>query len=104
MIDDLRITLHSAYTLVRSVESNRSIAAITLDHLIQESIDSIKKGEKRDIIDAKGESVGNRISKIDALEQLEESLNKVVEAVEQAGDDEEKLSALGIYEVAQEES
>ena len=94
-MSDSRRILHSAYSFVRSVESNRSISSLTLDHLIQEHITSIKKGAVRSLLDAKGESMGNRASKFDQLDELERDVEKLATAVKAAGDDQAKLADLG---------
>lgn len=98
----LRKVLHSAYTFVRSVEVNRASSALTLDHLIQEQIDTYKQGSKRSILDAQGEVAANRISKIDALDTLQQELDQVVSAIKAAGSDAGRLRELGIYEVDQD--
>lgn len=98
---DLRSTLHSAYALVRSTEANKATAALTLDHIIQEQIDRLKRGSTRDILDPKGESLGKVASRWDQLDALEKSLDQVVKAMQDAGDDPEKLKALGIFEADQ---
>jgi len=97
-MSDLRKVLHSAYSFIRSVEVNKASASLTLDHMIQEQISTLKKGETRALLDAKGDSVGSRISYIDALESLEKELADVVKAVKDAGTDAAKLQALGISE------
>lgn len=100
----LRKVLHSAYTFVRSVEVNKASAALTLDHLIQEQIDSYKQSSQRAILDAKGEDIGKRSSKLDDLDTLQKEVESVVKAVKKAGTDAEKLRALGIFETGSKES
>lgn len=97
-MSDLRRVLHSAYSFIRSVEVNKASASLTLDHMIQEQIATLKKGETRALLDSKGESTGSRISYIDTLESLEKELADVVKAVKDAGTDSAKLQALGIFE------
>ncbi len=94
----LRKVLHSAYTFIRSVEVNKASAALTLDHLIQEQIEMYKQSSQRAILDAKGQSIGNRSSKLDDLDTLKQEVDSVVKSVKDAGSDEEKLRALGIFE------
>lgn len=96
MSDDVRRVLHSAYSFVRSVESNKAISALTLDHMIQAQINRLKKGTTTDILDAAGESLGDRPSRWDQLDALEQEVQSVVNAIEQAGSDPAKLSALGL--------
>lgn|SRR5687767_9429048 len=95
----LRKVLHSAYTFVRSVEVNKASAALTLDHLIKEQIDSIKQSSTRDILDSKGKDIGKRTSKLDDLDTLQQDVEAVVKAVKKAGKDASKLRELGIFEV-----
>ncbi len=99
----LRKVLHSAYTFIRSVEVNKASAALTLDHLIQEQIEMYKQSSQRAILDAKGQSVGNRSSKLDDLDTLKQEVDSVVKSVKDAGSDEEKLRALGIFETEDQE-
>ena len=95
---DLHRILHSAYTFVRSYETNQSIAGLTLDHLLREQIQSLKKGEKRVMSDAEGSGIDSRPSRWDQIDYIETMLNKVVETIEKAGDDRDRLLSLGIYE------
>lgn len=92
----LRRVLHSAYTFVRSVESNKAASALTLDHLIQEQIDSYKAGSTTAILDAQGNNIGNRTSKLDDLDTLQQEVDSVIQSIESAGTDPEKLTELGI--------
>jgi hypothetical protein len=96
MSQDTRRLLHSSFTFVRSVESNKAAAAITLDHMIGEQIAFLKGGEKREILDPKGESAGSRTSRFDELEELDTNLKKMVDSIKKAGSDEAKLAELGI--------
>jgi len=95
---DLRDVLHSAYTFIRSVESNKSAAALTLDHVIQEQITFLQKGATQPIVDSRGESQGTRTSRFDQLTELQNNLDAAVKAIQDAGDDAGKLAALGIFE------
>jgi hypothetical protein len=95
---NLRQIVHSAYTFIRSIEANKAASGITLDHLIFERIQSIKKDENRFILDSKGEAIGTRPSRLDQLDELEESLNSVISAVQNAGNDPAKLEDLGLEE------
>lgn len=94
--DSLRRILHSGFSFVRGVEANRSTAALTLDHLIDEQIRTISRGETREMLDGRGEKYGNRPSKIDALEALEKEIKEAAKAVRDAGNDQDKLEALGL--------
>lgn len=94
----VRTVLHSAYTFVRSVESNKASSALTLDHLIQEQIDAYQQNGQTAILDAAGNNVGNRLSKLDQLDTLKQQLDSVVQSISNAGKDPEKLNELGIFE------
>lgn len=98
----LRSVLHSAFSFVRSIESNQATSALTLDHLISQQIQSLKSGAVRPLLDGRGEVVGQRISRWDAIDKLEKDLLDAIEAVHSAGEDPELLALLGIYEVAQD--
>lgn len=98
MSQDIRIVLHSAYTFVRSIEENKSIAALTLDAMIQKQINALKQGTTTDIVDGQGNSVGARPSRYDQLDDLLNQVNAAVQAISQAGSDPSKLEALGIFE------
>lgn len=102
---NLRRTLHSAYSYIRSVESNRATAALTLDHLIQQQIDLIDASSERNIVikDSQGTTTMKKVSKLDSLEKLKSDLETVIQMVKDAGDDTEKLTQLGIYEVDRQE-
>lgn len=100
-MSDLQRVLQSAYSFVRGVEVNKATSSLTLDHMIQEQIKKLKKGESRVLLDAGGDSVGNRVSYLDTLDSLETELSNVVKAVRDAGSDPAKLQALGIFETDQ---
>lgn len=95
---DVRRALHSAYTFVRSVETNKAVASLTLDHMIQEQISRLKKGESREIVSASGEDLGSRTSRYDQLTELQDSVVKAVKSISDAEGDSKKLEDLGIYE------
>jgi len=96
MASSIQDLVHTAYSFVRGQEANRSIAALTLDHLIQQQIDGIKGGDTRALLGAAGDVVGMRPSKLSILDSIEKSIDQVVQAVESAGDDPSKLDALGL--------
>lgn len=102
---NLRNTLHSAFSFIRSVESNRATAALTLDHLIKQQIELIEGGSERNIVvqDSQGTTQMKKVSKLDRLESLKKDLETVVQQVKDAGDDVETLTRLGIYEVDRQE-
>lgn len=94
--------LHAAYSFVRSTELNKSISSITLDHLIQDHIEAIQGGESRGLLDATGKRTNLRPTKLDRLDRLEQDIDSVVKAVEEAGDDPQKLTALGLRVIPEE--
>jgi siroheme synthase len=94
--DNLRRILHSGLSFVRGVEVNRSTSALTLDHLIDEQIRTISRGETREMVDGRGSQYGKRPSKLDALDTLEKEIKEAAKAVRDAGEDEAKLAALGL--------
>jgi hypothetical protein len=62
-----REMLHSAYAAVRGSAMNTTVASITLDHLLQEQIDSIRGSKKR-------------VSKLGILDTIEKNIDGVVQA------------------------
>lgn len=99
MASSIEELVQSAYSFIRSQESNKSIAALTLDHLLQRHIDTIQGGSTRVLLDATGRVAGVRISRLDQLQAIEDGINQVVKALEQAGDDPAKLDALGMLPI-----
>ncbi len=96
MASAIEEVLHSAYSFIRGVEANKSVASLTLDHLIQQQIDAIKGGGSRVLLDAAGQRSMSRRSKLDLLNGIETDIDRIVKAVEDAGEDEEKLYQLGL--------
>src|SRR5258708_40005046 len=96
MAKDVRQILHSAYTYVRSTELNKASASITLDALIDARIKSLQSGEVRALVDPEGNTVGTRASRSDRLDELQKSLNQLIQSIQSAGNDEMKLSTLGL--------
>jgi len=94
--DGLRRSLAAGFSFIRGVEVNRSTAALTIDHLINEQIRSISHGATREMLDGKGAKYGGRVSKLDAIEVIEENIKAAAKAVRDAGDDVDKLAELGI--------
>jgi hypothetical protein len=88
--------LQAGYSFVRGVETNRAISALTLDHLIQQQIDAIQGGDSRTLLNASGNSIDVRMSKLSMLDAIEKGIDNVVQAVGDAGDDPTKLEALGL--------
>jgi hypothetical protein len=66
----LEAALHSAYSYVRGIESNKSVAAFTLDHLIQQHIDDIE-----------GSDSSTKPTRLQLLDELEKNLDDAVSAV-----------------------
>ncbi len=96
-MSDIRTILADGFTFVRSIESNRAIASLTFDHLIQGYIDSIKTGVTTTIIDGQGQGVGQKASRYDQLSTLLSTMQNAVQSIQQAGNDPAKLSALGLF-------
>jgi hypothetical protein len=101
MSQDIRTVLHSAFSFVRGTEVNKATAALTLDHLIQEQIKTLKRGETISVLDGQGSTIDHRPSRWDQLDALEHDLDQAVAAIQAAGDDQAKLAALGIFEADQ---
>ena len=95
-MSDLRTVLHSAYTFIRSVEVNKATAALTLDHMIQDQINRLQSQTNRAILGSKGENLGDRISYIDTLDALQKQMQDIVTAIQNAGNDPDKLTQLGL--------
>lgn len=98
MSQDIRTFLHSAFAYVRGTEVNKATAALTLDHLLQEQINALKKGEARSVLDGRGAVIGKRLSRWDQLDALEKNIEQATKAIEEAGNDSAKLEALGIVD------
>lgn len=98
---DLHRVLHSAYSFVRGMATNSSIASLTLDHLLEEHIRALKMGEKRVMSDAGGTGFDSRPSRWDQIDEVEQKFLEVIGAIEKAGNDPDKLRSLGIYEASQ---
>ena len=103
MSRDRRSVLHSAFSFVRSYEANRATANVTLDHVLAQQVKFLKKDEKRVIVDASGESVGDRVSRYDSLQALKEDLEKVLKEMRNAKTEEE-LQGLGFFEASAPEN
>jgi hypothetical protein len=99
-VSDLHRILHSAYTLVRSTEVNKATASLTLDHLLHERLRGLKRSATRSLLDGRGEAVGSRASRLDELDRLQKDITETVRAVREAGDDPDRLRALGVVEEA----
>lgn len=99
-MSSIRQTLADSITFVRSVEANKAASAVTLDHLIDEQIKNLKKGEQTQFVDAQGNSVGSRPSKWDVIDALQQEIASTVKTLQDAGSDPEKLAALGLYDAA----
>ena len=80
----------------RANEANKAIGALTLDHLIEEQIQRLKQGEKRTILDAAGQDTGSRPSRWDQIDAMVKEMDQAIDAIEKAGDDEDRLASIGI--------
>ena len=100
--ENFRQILHSGYTLIRSIETNKALSSLTLDHLLQGHIDNLKKDSIRAsaILDDSGKALpnggGDRISRWDQIDEIEKLFKEAVKALEAAGTNKEKLANLGI--------
>lgn len=102
--DSFRKVLHSAYTLVRSVEANKALSTVTLDHLIQEQITLLDKDATRPLMDGKGGVISDvkgqplkRRSRRNQLVDLQASVASAIEQIKAASGDEAKMNALGLF-------
>lgn len=93
---DLRQAIHAAYAYVHSAETNKGLSGLTLDHLLNEHILSLKGSATRQVVDISGNQIGKTASRLDRLQAMKDALDSVVSAIEQAGSDPEKLEALGL--------
>lgn len=94
----LRTVLSDSYSYVRSTEANQSASAVTLDHILSEQINFLKKDATRDMVDGQGSAVGKRPSRWDRIDSLEKMLKATLDVISSAGDDKAKLVSIGIYE------
>ncbi len=96
VVSSIEEILQASYSFIRGVEANKSISALTLDHLIQQQIDAIQGGDTRTLLTADGSSAGVRVSKLSQLDSIQAGIDQLVQAVTAAGDDPVKLAALGL--------
>jgi hypothetical protein len=97
----LRATLHASFSLVRSIEANRSTASITFAHVLDAQIKMLKEGEKRVISDPGGDSMGDRVSRWNTLDALQKDLESMIAQLEQTKGDPNELTANGVYEASE---
>ncbi len=76
-VERVRSTIADTYTFVRSQEYNRTIASFTFDHYIEFAKQSIK-GTGRQIRNASGQTLGIRPTKLEALNNLQNSFKSVL--------------------------
>lgn len=88
--------IFSALAFVRGTEKNRAMSALTTDHLIYEQVLGIEGGDSNYVLSTTGLSVGRHVSKLARLDALKQSVDNLVSAVEQAGDDPAALHKLGL--------
>jgi len=107
--EDFRQVLHAGYAFIRSIETNKAISALTLDHLLQGHIDALKQDSIRvsAMVDDGGGALssgkGDRISRWDQIDEIEKLFTQAVQALKSAGTNSEKLANLGIVESSGEE-
>lgn len=97
-MSDIRKVLHSAYAFIRGAETNKATSSLTIDHLIEEQIQRLKQGETRAILDSTGQDTGSRPSRWDVIDALVKNVDQVVDAIENAGDDQDRASSVGLQE------
>lgn len=88
--------IYGAIASVRGAEKNRAMAALTLDHLLYEQIQRIEGGDPNFITSVESRPVSQRTPKLEQLDAIKRSIDDLVSAVEQAGDDPAALHALGL--------
>jgi hypothetical protein len=74
---DVRQTLHSVYSALRSDATSKAFATYTIDHALQAQIDYLIGSPRKDILDTGGESV-LRPSKLDELVSLQNDMAQLV--------------------------
>jgi hypothetical protein len=96
--ENFRQILHSGYSALRGLEVSKALSGVTLNHVIKGHIDSLKRDSLRAsfLVDDRGESLGDRISQWDRIDEIEKMFKDAVKALEAAGDSTESLNALGI--------
>jgi hypothetical protein len=94
--NNLAQVLADAMTYILSQEENNSIAAITMDSLLNDYLNSIMSSGTTSVVDPEGNTLYNRPSTYDQLTALQNSINTAVTAIQNAGTDPAKLAALGL--------
>ena len=105
MAGDVNEMMYAAYAAIRGREQSRSMAPITLDHLLKAQIEAIKGGDSRGVLLAATgtrDQGNNRVTKLDALDAIQKNVDQVVKAFDKAGSDKTKLRALGLDDYGQE--
>ena len=95
--------LYSAYSFIIGVERNKALAALTLDHLLNEHIIAIEGEDPEFIMSVTGQTSEYKVSKLQRLETLKDDIDSLVSAVEEAGDDYVALAKIGL-DVSEEDS
>lgn len=75
--------LHAAYSYVRGVETNKAIAVVSLDHLLNDAIEAIEGGTGRDLLGADGKAssrTSTRPSRLSVLDAIEKNIDALVKA------------------------
>jgi hypothetical protein len=104
MASGIEEIIHSAYSFIRGTETNKAVASLTLDHLIQQQIDVIRGKGARLLLDAAGAKSGTKPGKLEMLDKIEADINNAVSKIQEAGDDPAKLKALGLEYLAQKDA
>ena len=93
--------LASVYADIQGAEKNQSLAPITLDHMLQESIDGIIGGGLTSATAASTPLGANKVPKIVALQNTLAQAKSLVAQVKSVGGDKSALQKLGLNNVGQ---
>lgn len=102
-VGEITRALQAAYAQLKGAEANKALVPYSLDHAIQEQIDSLKTDSSStgavSAVDTKystSKSKRKKPTKYERLLAVQSDLQKIVDTVKKAGDDPAKLSKLGL--------
>lgn len=102
-VGEITRIISSANASLRGYEANNAMSTYLLDNAIQEQIDSLKREESStrdpESVDPKystSRSKSSKPTKYDRLVTVQTDLQSVIDAIKNAGNDQEKLAKLGI--------